>query len=573
MKQILVLQNQRIGDTLQSTPMLAGLREKHQPCRITLVTNRLYSALRLGELVDDVIHFDQNGLFHVFSDPGLSLTEKYDRARDFLSPLEKRRFDLVIDVPADPHMHLLASMLQDAGEIRGAVLSCTRGWSYTHPEVMLLYTIGLCREINRFNLVDLENLLAGVRPSEKRLILPPDPAAEEFAERFLMEAGVRPDTGLLVALQPGASEQRKQWGNARFARLSRLLVERMSAKVLLCGSPDEAPHSAQICAEAGVPVISATGRTDIAQLAGLIRRSSLLITNDTGTMHIAAAVRCPVIDLSTGPVHFRETGPYAEGSIVVESDLPCSPCNFNAVCHHFECKEKISPDMVLKLALFLRGGREYTTLRPEEFCGVKLHRAEFNDVGRMEYVPMFRYPLSCLQLLGFFYAHAWEVQYGLRSTSWTVDEMLDRIEALHDLRQSWPVIRDSFGLAIGAFIQVADDVRAAKEAVRPLQRATQGAGSRQRWTEAFERLQTSYQRLLFFGRTQPSVRHFTAFLELAVESQAGAEPAPAMRKIHEALSFCLEQIEFMRGQLVEAAAVLDRKYACKDAPAVRDALK
>jgi hypothetical protein len=69
-----------------------------------------------------------------------------------------------------------------------------------------------------------------------------------------------------------------------------------------------------------------------------------------------------------------------------------------------------------------------------------------------------------------------------------------------------------------------------------------------------------YQRLLLFGRTRPEVRHFTAFLELAVESQAGAEPALAIGKIHEALNLCLGQVEFLRGQLVEAAAILDREY-------------
>ena len=316
-------------------------------------------------------------------------------------------------------------------------------------------------------------------------------------------------------------------------------------------------------------MISAIGRTDIAQLAALIRRSDLLVTNDTGTMHVAAAVQCPIIDLSTGPVSFRETGPYAEGSLVVESDLACSPCNFNAVCHHFECREKISPELVLKLALMLRKGGGYSTLCPENFPGVRIHRSEFNDVGRLEYVPVFRYPLSPLQLLGFFYAHAWEVQYGLRARRLTADEILERIEGLHDLRGSWPVLRLPFNKAVDEFVQLAEEVRDAKEAARPLRRAVRDLGSTHGWEDALERLRAAYQRLLFFGRTKPAVRHFTAFLELAEESQAGVDPAQAIRKMHEAFTLCLGQIDFIRGQITEAAVLLDRKYGCGDSPSVR----
>ena len=171
MKRILVLQNQRIGDLLQTTTLLAGLREKYAPCHITLLMNRMRADLNLGDLVDEVIQFDQNGMFGLLGDPGSSIIHKYDEVRRFLDPFRKRPFDLVIDVPVDTHMHLIASIVEQAGETRGVLLSPARNWRYTHPEVMLLYTIGLCREVNRFNLVDLQNLLAGVAPASKQLHL------------------------------------------------------------------------------------------------------------------------------------------------------------------------------------------------------------------------------------------------------------------------------------------------------------------------------------------------------------------------------------------------------------------
>jgi ADP-heptose:LPS heptosyltransferase len=544
MKQILVLQNHRLGDTLQTTPLLAGLREAHGPCHITLVTNALFQDLRLESLVDEVIPFDQNGTHRRLSEPPLSLSAKYDIVREVLEPFRRRRFDLVIDVPADGCMHLVASSLENAGEIRGAVLSPARGWAYSHPEVMLLYSIIACREINRFNLVDFYSLLACVRPTQQCLHLPVSVEADAAALQLLGEGGIDADKDLIIALQPGASEERKRWGDAPFSSLARLLHDRLDARVVLCGSASEKASGEHICRDAGVPVLSCMGRTTPEQLAALLRRCRLLVTNDTGTMHVACAVQTPAIDISTGPVCFRETGPYLEGSIVIEAERECSPCNFDAVCHHYGCREQITPELVFLLSEAVTCSRPLHTLRPDEFCGTRLHRACFNDVGRLEFLPIFRYQISFLELLGILYAHVWELFYGLRSQPLPVEELLRRLRANHEIDASWPRIREEAVHGLADFSVLLGDLRAAEAVTLPT-------------VESIDQLQTMCQKILLFGQSRPAIRHFTAVLELAIGSQAGMEPVGAVSSIKQTLLRCIRQVEFLKLQLEESIRQLD----------------
>src|SRR5262249_59320215 len=133
------------------------------------------------------------------------------------------------------------------------------------------------------------SLCAGVRPAAPRLHMAPTAAGEAFAEQFLAEHGVS-DADFLVALQPGASEERKRWRPERFAELADALTERFGARVLICGSAAEKALGRQVIGRAKHPVIDGVGKTTLAGLASLLRRCALLVTNDTGTMHLATAV-------------------------------------------------------------------------------------------------------------------------------------------------------------------------------------------------------------------------------------------------------------------------------------------
>lgn len=155
----------------------------------------------------------------------------------------------------------------------------------------------------------------------------PPADALAWADGWLRDAPGRTPGRPVVAFEPGgAYGVAKRWGEDRYAELARRLVTRSVADVVLVGTADAAPLHARVATAAGVPVLRAAGATDLVQLGALLRRSSLLVTNDTGPMHLAAAIGTPVLALfgSTDPA---VCGPRGRGPLrVLYEKVACAPC-------------------------------------------------------------------------------------------------------------------------------------------------------------------------------------------------------------------------------------------------------
>lgn len=155
----------------------------------------------------------------------------------------------------------------------------------------------------------------------------PSDEAFQFADRWLAAAPGRRAGLPVVAFEPGgAYGVAKRWGEDRYAELARRLISTGTADVVLVGTNDSMPLHDRIVRGAGVRLLEAAGATDLAQLAALLKRSALLVTNDTGPMHLAAAVGTPVLALfgSTDPA---VCGPRGAGPIrVLYEKVECSPC-------------------------------------------------------------------------------------------------------------------------------------------------------------------------------------------------------------------------------------------------------
>ncbi|MDH5641836.1 MAG: glycosyltransferase family 9 protein, partial [Nitrospira sp.] len=123
------------------------------------------------------------------------------------------------------------------------------------------------------------------------------------------------------------------------------------------------------------PVKNAAGQTTIEQAAALLAECRLLLTNDTGPMHLAVAVGTPVVDLSVGHVDFRETGPYGPGHWVFQPDLECAPCGFDQICAHHACKDRLPPEQVAELLLHVLGRRSF----PSEVTGYRVYQSGIDE--------------------------------------------------------------------------------------------------------------------------------------------------------------------------------------------------
>ncbi|MBM4308848.1 MAG: glycosyltransferase family 9 protein, partial [Deltaproteobacteria bacterium] len=154
---------------------------------------------------------------------------------------------------------------------------------------------------------------------------------------------------VLIGINPGAAYGlAKCWHPDRFAELGRRLCERWKATALIFGREEERSMADRILKSLGGGGIDFTGKTHLLQLAALLERCRLLVTNDTGTMHVASAVGTPIVAIfgSTDPV---ATGPWGDGHVVVRKEVSCSPC-FKRVCPtDHRCMEGITVDEVEKV--------------------------------------------------------------------------------------------------------------------------------------------------------------------------------------------------------------------------------
>ena len=196
----------------------------------------------------------------------------------------------------------------------------------------------------------------GVPVHKKFTWLPEHPAVAAEVKRKWPGATVPPAPfpsrqPRLIALQPGARWENKRWPAKRFADFVRGMARQIPAVrfAILGGKPDQ--KLGEIIAQAAPErCLNLCGETSLPEMIEWVRLCDLLVTNDTGPMHVAAALGKPLIALF-GPTEPRRTGPYGQLNHVLRLDLPCSPC-LSSRCHFQkpeECLRALSPHLAIEL--------------------------------------------------------------------------------------------------------------------------------------------------------------------------------------------------------------------------------
>ncbi len=168
----------------------------------------------------------------------------------------------------------------------------------------------------------------------------------------------RPEPARWIALQPGARWWNKRWPVEHFAELVRQLSARFSdVRFAILGSHEERPLGETIAQAAPARCLDLTGRLQLPELIEWTRLCALMVTNDTGPMHVAAALGKPVVALF-GPTEPRRTGPYGQLERALQLDLPCIPCMKDSCSFDrpLECLRALAPQMVVaRVQHFLNG--------------------------------------------------------------------------------------------------------------------------------------------------------------------------------------------------------------------------
>jgi heptosyltransferase II len=331
-----------VGDTVLSYPAVQQLKTFFPQSHLAvLVPSYLVDLWKTFPYVDEIIPFQKKaGIGSIWEDLNLSQS------------LRERNFDLAVILPRS---------FRSAFHIYLARIPIRIGYRDEWRSPFLTHGIRRTKEALRGHRVHYYQKL--IEPLGKIESLPsPQVFLREedrkWADRALKDLGIL-EGKPLIGMNPGATYGlAKCWYPDRFGELGKRLADKWEARVLLFGKEEERPIVYEILRHLGRKGIDLTGKTGLLQLAALLERCTLLVTNDTGTMHVATAVGTPVVALfgSTPPL---ATGPWGEGHVVVRKDVPCSPC-WKRVCpKDHQCMERITVDEVEEVVdKQLRRGRK-----------------------------------------------------------------------------------------------------------------------------------------------------------------------------------------------------------------------
>jgi heptosyltransferase-2 len=304
LRAILVVGPNWVGDAVLAIPTLANLRRSFPAARISLLSRPWVSGLfRASPLIDELVEAPSRS-----------------QLAWAVTVLRRRGFELALLLPNSFRTALITTLagiphrIGYVSDRRGALLTvgvCRSGCSSLHQVDSYL---GLLRAL-RWD--------AWERPT--RLTLPKE--SEREADMLLAASGVGPDA-LLIGITPGAAYgAAKRWPAERFAEAADCLGDRLGATALLFGSPMEAPLTRAIRERMRGTAVDLGGRTTLAAFTSLLGRCRLLVTNDSGAMHLAAALGVSCVALF-GPTDPHRTGPLGPNHRVLRDPPACSPCHY-----------------------------------------------------------------------------------------------------------------------------------------------------------------------------------------------------------------------------------------------------
>lgn len=333
-EKILVRSTNWIGDAVMSTPALKSLRLACPDSEIVLLAYPWVSdVFRYSPRVDRIIAYEKKERHR-------GLSGLWRLARE----LKPERFDCAI-------------LLQNAFEaafltwlaripVRGGYTTDCRSLLLTHrvhkaPNIVVKHEVFYYQRI-------LRGLGIPTGDNELEVFLPGF-EIDEARARLRQLTGERTSAVRVIGFNPGAAfGPAKRWPAERYAGLARLIARRYDARILLFGSQADQETTAEIVRLAGkkAQLVDLAGKTRLITAMALIGECDAFVTNDSGLMHVAAALHTPQVALFGSTDHVA-TGPYSASAVVIRKALPCSPCKQKKCpLGHFQCMKMITSDEV-----------------------------------------------------------------------------------------------------------------------------------------------------------------------------------------------------------------------------------
>jgi heptosyltransferase-2 len=332
-KNIIVRMPNWIGDLVMATPILSDLRKAYPQAHITaMCRSPICELLKENPEIDELFCFSKANRFG----------RRMER-RNIIEKLRKGNYDLGI---------LLTHSFSSAWWFWVGKVKNRLGYECNGRKFLLTQSLSFPQTIQTQHLVVTYKMLLeplGISISDTPPHLYLTSKETQDARTLLRQQGI-PDGAIIVGINPGATYgSAKCWLPERFREVTERLLEDKDIYIVYFGDQATTPLVKEICQGLSSRVINLAGETTLRELASLISHCDVLLTNDSGPMHIADAMGTPIVALfgSTSDV---VTGPYRSG-LLIHKHVECSPCYQRTCPIDFRCMKRIEADEVYEAVL------------------------------------------------------------------------------------------------------------------------------------------------------------------------------------------------------------------------------
>ncbi len=332
-QRIALLKPSALGDIVHALPVLSALRHRYSDAHITWIVNRAYEPLLHGHPhLDATLPFDR-GLFKK------GLKQGAGRLFGFLRDLRRRRFDLLIDLQGLLRSGIIA--WASGAERKVGMSTAREGASWFYTDMLPVTDLYSVHAVDRYWSV-AEAMDVGHLP--KQFLLP---VSERDRQWALGKLRLWPRPWMCVSL--GTRWETKRWPVEHFAELASRALKKAGGSVILVGSRNETHLASafvrtRLLQETGSldRICDLVGQTTLPQLVAVLNAADLMISNDSGPLHVAVALGKPVVApyTCTSPV---STGPYGQMPGAIVTQVPCA-ASYLKRCRRMVCMQELTPD-------------------------------------------------------------------------------------------------------------------------------------------------------------------------------------------------------------------------------------
>ena len=396
-----------MGDLIQTTGLINCVAKRYPDATIDLLVMKAFNPIANHmSNINEVISIDGEILNENLA---ADIWNSYAEIFKLISELNTTDYDILLNPIVSRQSALLAYLIK-AKQKLGLQITKNKEQKMTCDFISYLLANQHKLGDHSFNLVDIfAGMVKDIKPHFSNDFLLPDYSdfhlnvtEDDINSIRLFLNKIKSANKTIIGFHIGASQSNKAWDMQYYHKLIKELLIDKKYFLVLFGGYKEQDFKSYFNDIEHTLFLNTIGDFKLNELIAAISSIDLLVTNDTGPMHIASAVNIPVIDISLGPVSKWETGAYNQNALIIEARLDCHPCSFSYNCQHWNCHHFITPETVMNAIEYMLADKNNNALYMNYFINnksVKCYLSHKDLFGFQSFFPLLREDISKVEYI------------------------------------------------------------------------------------------------------------------------------------------------------------------------------